>query len=76
MHRFDSDSSLALKRKKSDLEALHQNFLTETFAQQSTSGTSNLNTDDTSAMITDNIVSNSISNQTLIQIVTLSRPIL
>ena len=66
MHRSDSDSSLALKRKKGDLEALHQIFLTETLFQQSTSEITKSNTDDTSVMITENILPNSTSSQTLI----------
>ena len=52
LHRSDSNSSLALKRKKDDLEALHKNFLTETLSQHKNPVTNNTHALDTSAMIT------------------------
>ena len=37
LHRSDSDSSLALKRKKGDSEVLHQEFILDALVQQNTS---------------------------------------
>ena len=63
LHVSDSDSSLALKRKKGDLEALHQNFLTETLAQKNTTVITKSNAVDTSAVITENTLPFSTPSQ-------------
>ena len=69
LHRSDSDSSLALKRKKGDLEVLHQKFVTETQNQiKNPEGNSNQNSNqtiDSVEMIIDNTSPNNVLSQNL-----------
>ena len=61
LHRSDSDSSLALKRKKGDSEVLHQEFILDALVQQNTSVIANSVAEASSAMIIENAPQNSSS---------------
>ena len=63
LHRSDSDSIMALKRKKADLEELHQNFVTENSNQINNSEVINNQPIDSSDMIVDNTSFNNSLSQ-------------